>query len=93
MPQIVIRQQPADLILDFFARVTYSQVVVLADENTAVHCYPHHSKKSSWPPTHHPKSWRRTKEFNYLHPGVGSAYQPSAGPARTGSDNWRWGDW
>ena len=40
MPQIVIRQQPADLILDFFARVTYLQVVVLADENTAVHCYP-----------------------------------------------------
>ena len=40
MPQIVIRQRPADLITDFFARVTYSQVMVLADENTAVHCYP-----------------------------------------------------
>jgi len=40
MPQIVIRQQPTELITDFFARVTYSQVVVLADENTAQLCYP-----------------------------------------------------
>ncbi|GIL24222.1 MAG: 3-dehydroquinate synthase [Bacteroidota bacterium] len=40
MPQIVIRQQPTELISDFFARVSYSQVVVLADENTARHCYP-----------------------------------------------------
>ncbi|MCW5912514.1 MAG: 3-dehydroquinate synthase [Cyclobacteriaceae bacterium] len=40
MPQIAIRQQPAELISDFFARVTYSQVVVLADENTVRDCYP-----------------------------------------------------
>jgi 3-dehydroquinate synthase len=40
MPQIVIRQEPHVLISDFFARVSYSQVVVLADENTAAHCYP-----------------------------------------------------
>ncbi|MBX2897869.1 MAG: 3-dehydroquinate synthase [Cyclobacteriaceae bacterium] len=40
MPQIVIRQQPTELITDFSARVTYSQVVVLADENTAQLCYP-----------------------------------------------------
>jgi 3-dehydroquinate synthase len=40
MPQIVIRQEPNVLISDFFARVSYSQVVVLADENTAAHCYP-----------------------------------------------------
>ncbi|MBX2914936.1 MAG: 3-dehydroquinate synthase [Cyclobacteriaceae bacterium] len=40
MPQIVIRQQPTELIAEFFARITYSQVVVLADENTAQFCYP-----------------------------------------------------
>lgn len=40
MPQIVIRQEPHVLISDFFARVSYSQVVVLVDENTAAHCYP-----------------------------------------------------
>lgn len=40
MPQIVIRQEPTALISDFFARVKYSQVVILADENTALHCYP-----------------------------------------------------
>jgi len=40
MPQIVIRQEPPVLISDFFSRVTYSQVAVLADENTALHCYP-----------------------------------------------------
>lgn len=40
MPQIVIRQEPNALITDFFARGGYSQIAVLADENTALHCYP-----------------------------------------------------
>jgi 3-dehydroquinate synthase len=40
MPQIVIRQEPTSLISDFFARGGYSQIAVLADENTALHCYP-----------------------------------------------------
>lgn len=40
MPQIVIRQEPTVLISDFFSRVNYSQVAVLADDNTAIHCYP-----------------------------------------------------
>lgn len=50
MPQIVIRQQPTDLVSDFFSRYTYPKVAVLADTNTTSFCYsivkdvlpPHH---------------------------------------------------
>lgn len=40
MPQIVIRQQPTDLVSDFFSRHTYPKIAVLADTNTASFCYP-----------------------------------------------------
>ncbi|MBX2899849.1 MAG: 3-dehydroquinate synthase [Cyclobacteriaceae bacterium] len=40
MPQIIIRQQPGELITEFLSRSTYSHLAVLADENTAVQCYP-----------------------------------------------------
>jgi 3-dehydroquinate synthase len=40
MPQIVIRPEPSVLVSDFFSRVNYSQMAVLVDENTAIHCYP-----------------------------------------------------
>jgi 3-dehydroquinate synthase len=43
-----IHSEPAHLVREFFINKTYSQIVVLADVNTATGCYP--SLKSALPP-------------------------------------------
>jgi 3-dehydroquinate synthase len=37
---IILTDQPTDALRDFLAAKTYSQVVVVVDENTRKHCYP-----------------------------------------------------
>jgi 3-dehydroquinate synthase len=93
MPQIVIRQEPHVLISDFFARVSYSQVVVLADENTAAHCYPLIQKNLPGHQLITLKAGEEQKNLTTCTQVWEALTNHRLDRHRLSIDNWRWRDW